>query len=298
MTQMVFYKPLRCWKLITCLSPVLYCVWKKVLTRKRKRESDVKVSGLIESWEVSGCEDGYPVIWLSTDIADYDCQKPAANYKKIYDHFFEKARVCVEVYKKLTKSSGGLDMLSKKTDGAFADIPVLTALRDESLKHGNFVQAKLTSAGGNLNIGLKLGDNEMKINQTSLNTSEVEEEDEDKKLARLLQEEEYWQSMKQKKNQGAASLRSKYYIKINEDEIADDYPWPAYYKNSVQETDEFIIFDSDFDVYESDDLPQSMLHNWSLYNLDSRLISLELPPMKPCSDIDVTILWVRRYDFR
>jgi DNA (cytosine-5)-methyltransferase 1 len=32
-----------------------------------------------------------------------------------------------------------------------------------------------------------------------------------------------------------------------------------------------------------------MLHNWALYNSDSRLISLELLPMKPCSEIDVTI---------
>ncbi|KAJ7976049.1 DNA (cytosine-5)-methyltransferase [Quillaja saponaria] len=302
----------------------------------KRKEKGIRCEGFgrIESWDISGYEDGYPVIWLSTDIADYECQKPATNYKKHYDHFFEKARVCVEVYKRLSKSSGGdpecsldellagiarsmsgskcfsgsasvkdfivsqgefiykqligLDMSSKKSVMKFSDIPVLAALRDESLKHGNFVQAKLTTASECLNIGIKLGDEESKISQSSLNTGEVDE-DEDIKLARLLQEEEYWQSMKQKKHQGSASSKNKYYIKINEDEIANDYPLPAYYKNSVQETDEFIVFDSDFDVYETDDLPRSMLHNWSLYNLDSRLISLELLPMKPCSDIDVTI---------
>ncbi|KAJ7982772.1 DNA (cytosine-5)-methyltransferase [Quillaja saponaria] len=42
----------------------------------KKKEKGIRCEGFgrIESWEVSGCEDGYPVIWLSTDIADYDCQ--------------------------------------------------------------------------------------------------------------------------------------------------------------------------------------------------------------------------------
>ncbi|KAJ7975528.1 DNA (cytosine-5)-methyltransferase [Quillaja saponaria] len=156
----------------------------------KKKENGIRREGL--SWDISGYEDKYPVIWLSTDIADYDCQKPATSYKKYNDHFFEKARVCVELYKKLSKSSGGdpecsldellagiafsmsgskcfsgsasvkdfvisqgefiykqligLDMSSKKSDRTFAHIPVLTALGEESLKHENYVQAKLTSA--------------------------------------------------------------------------------------------------------------------------------------------------------
>ena len=84
-------------------------------------------------------------------------------------------------------------------------------------------------------------------------------------------------------------MSNKYYIKINEDEIANHYPLPAYYKTSNQETDEFLVFDSDIYMCDTDELPRSMLHNWSLYNSDSRLISLELLPMKPCADIDVTI---------
>lgn len=93
----------------------------------------------------------------------------------------------------------------------------------------------------------------------------------------------------QKKSQGSSSLSGKYYIKINEDEIANDYPLPAYYNTSNQETDEYVVFDSGADTYYMDDLPRSMLHNWALYNLDSRMISLELLPMKPCAEIDVTI---------
>lgn len=301
----------------------------------KKKEKGVKCEGFgrVESWDISGYEDGSPVIWLSTDIADYDCQKPAASYKKVYDLFLEKARACIEVYQKLAKSSGGdpdisldellagmvrsmsgskcfsgtasikdfvishgefiykqligLDMTSKANDRTFADIPALIALRDESKKQANYVHAQVMPSNGSLRIDSGVGDEENKNQMDSV--ASVNEEDEDAKLARLLQEEEYWQSMKQKKNSRPTSVSNKYYIKINEDEIANDYPLPAYYKTSLQETDEFIVFDNDYDIYDTQDLPRSMLHNWSLYNSDARLVSLELLPMKPCSDIDVAI---------
>lgn len=169
----------------------------------------------------------------------------------------------------------------------FIELPALAALRDECNKHGNFAQAKSASSGKGIVIGSKSIDGEAAAQYGS--SAGGAEEDEDVKLAKLLQEEEYWQSRKQKKNQGSASGSSKFYIKINEDEIANDYPLPAYYKNDEQETDEFIVFDSELDMVDIDDLPRSMLHNWSLYDSDSRLISLELLPMKSCDDIDVTI---------
>ncbi|KAL2334436.1 hypothetical protein Fmac_015649 [Flemingia macrophylla] len=301
----------------------------------KKKEKGVRCEGFgrIESWDISGYEDGSPVIWLSTDIADYECHKPATSYKKYYNHFHEKARACIEVYKKLAKSSGGdpdisldellagmarsmsgskcfsgtasikefvisqgefiykqligLDMTSKANDRLFADIPALVALRDETKKQANYVHAQLMPSDGALRIGSEIANEENKNQMNSV--ASVDEVDEDAKLARLLQEEEYWHSMKQRKNSRSASASNKYYIKINEDEIANDYPLPAYYKTSVQETDEFILFENDYDMYDSESLPRSMLHNWSLYNSDARLVSLELLPMKPCSDIDVTI---------
>ncbi|OMO90364.1 hypothetical protein CCACVL1_07400 [Corchorus capsularis] len=196
--------------------------------------------GRVESWSISGYEDGCPVIWLSTDVADYHCW-----------------------------------------------LPVLSALRDESGKRENVGQ-EIAFSGGTLSIGKETGEGESKLDQSYSSTSATEE-DEDAKAARLLQEQEIFESMKQKKNQGPASMSNKYYIKINEDEIANDYPFPAYYKNSNEETDELVVFDRDFDVCDPEDLPKSMLHDWSFYNSDSRLISLELLPMKPCPDIDVTI---------
>ncbi|GKC25486.1 DNA cytosine-5-methyltransferase, partial [Tanacetum coccineum] len=108
------------------------------------------------------------------------------------------------------------------------------------------------------------------------------------KLARVLQENEDWQATRQKKRQIHAPSSSKLYIQINEDEIANNYPLPTYYKTFAEETEEYVIF-NDFETMDAEQLPRSMLHNWSLYNYDSRLISLELLPMKPCADIDVTV---------
>ncbi|KAJ4950398.1 hypothetical protein NE237_027230 [Protea cynaroides] len=284
--------------------------------------------GRIESWAISGYEEGFLVIWVSTDVADYNCVKPASNYKKFYDHFFWKASSCVQVFQKLSKSLGGnpnlsLDELiagvvrsisgsksfpsgvsikdfvisqgefiynqliglddepSQKDDKKFSDLPVLMALREESRKKGDFVPSKARSSAG-----IKISDESEKLKESASFTG-VGEEDDDAKLARLLQEEEYWKSMKSKKGQRPANTSNKFYIKINENEIANDYPLPAYYKTSAEEMDEYIVFDNDINVYDTDLLPRSMLHNWSLYNSDSRLISLELLPMKPCAEVDV-----------
>ncbi|KAL5697799.1 DNA (cytosine-5-)-methyltransferase [Ranunculus cassubicifolius] len=293
---------------------------------EKKKEKGVRCQGFgrIEEWAISGYDEGSPIIWVSTDIADYDCVKPAASYKKFYDLFFEKARACLEVFKKLPKSSGanndisldellagvarsmsgvksfvggisardfvlsqgefiynqliGLERTSSKNGPVFAEMPVLVALRDEGRKRAEFNMPQKAKSNGTLKI--------KDVDQTNQSSTCVAEEDEDQKLARLLQEEEMWNSRKQK-NKRQTSSSNKFYIKINEDEIANDYPLPAYYKTSQEETDEYLVFDSD--TCDPDDLPRSMLHNWALYDSDSRLISLELLPMRPCDEVDVTI---------
>ncbi|RVW55300.1 DNA (cytosine-5)-methyltransferase 1A [Vitis vinifera] len=230
----------------------------------KEKQKGVRCEGFgrIESWAISGYEDGSPVIWVSTDVADYDCVKPASSYKNFYDHFFEKARACVEVFRKLSKSSGGnpdlsLDELlaSVVRSMSASRVACPCGLRDEGCKRGDFMKAKGGSSGGSSMSGLRIRD-------IGNEADESFEENDDVKLARLLQEEEYWQSIKQKKSQGSAPLSNKYYIKINEDEIANDYPLPAYYKTSNQETDEFLVFDSDIYMCDTDELPRSMLHNW------------------------------------
>ncbi|XP_042490225.1 DNA (cytosine-5)-methyltransferase 1A-like [Macadamia integrifolia] len=301
--------------------------WEESSDKNKEKGVRCEGFGRIESWAISGYEEGSPVIWVSTDVADYDCVKPANNYKKFYDHFFWKARSCIQVFQKLSKPSGGnadisFDELiagvvrsisgsksfpsgmpikdfvisqgefiynqligldeSQKDDKKFSDLPVLAALREESRKRGDFLPSNAPSRAS-----LKIRDGSAKLDESVTSTG-ITEEDEDAKLARLLQEEEYWKSMKSKKGQRPATGSNKYYIKINENEIANDYPLPAYYKTSVEETDEYLVFDNDINVYDTDSLPRGILHDWSLYNSDSRLISLELLPMKPCAEVDVT----------
>ncbi|CAL5329866.1 unnamed protein product [Camellia sinensis] len=289
--------------------------------------------GRLESWAISGYDDGSPVIWVSTEIADYDCFKPANSYKNLYCLFYEKAHACIDIYQKLSRSCGGdpnqsleellakvvrsmsgrnnfppgmsvrdfivsqgefifyqligLDETSNKNEQMFSELPVLAALRDESKKNKGCVVGELIPSDRVLDTNLEIRDRH-NLNQSHA-SSNADEEDENMKYARLLQEQENWQPPRQNKRRRVGTSPNNYYIKINEDEIANDYPLPAYYKNSVQETDEYLIFDGFNDANNPNELPRSMLHNWALYNSDSRLISLELLPMKPCADIDTTI---------
>jgi DNA (cytosine-5)-methyltransferase 1 len=110
-------------------------------------------------------------------------------------------------------------------------------------------------------------------------------EDEDAKLARLVQEAEEWKMTLQKSKRETS--QKNVYIKISETEIANDYPLPAYYKPCNPETDEC---DLDIKVHMSvNNLPVRILNNWALYNSDFRLISLELIPMKPGAENDIVI---------
>ncbi|KAF2293999.1 hypothetical protein GH714_006229 [Hevea brasiliensis] len=117
------------------------------------------------------------------------------------------------------------------------------------------------------NLGI-VGNTSLKVVEESADQSTSTtcgtEEDEDMKLARLLQEEENWLSMKQNNRQSSVPP-SKFYIKINENEIANDYPLHTYYKTSVEEIDEFLAICNDG----SNELPENMLHNWTLYNSDA-----------------------------
>ncbi|KAL1212909.1 DNA (cytosine-5)-methyltransferase 1 [Cardamine amara subsp. amara] len=288
--------------------------------------------GRVEHWSISGYEDGSPVIWISTELADYDCRKPNASYKKIYDYFFLKACASIAVYKRLSKSAGGdpdtsleellaavvrsmidskyfsssaavqdfvivqgefiynqlagLDETAKKHETNFAEIPVLVILRDENSRLDKAVQMEGNPSNGSLRID---GVSQVAEGETLTTDQLVDGADEDRRYAKLLQDEEYRKSMQRpRKNSSTASASKNVYIKIDEDEIANDYPLPSYYKTSKEETDELLLSDAGYEV-DPDDLPRRTLHNWALYNSDSRLISLELLPTKACDNMDVTI---------
>ncbi|KAJ9174798.1 hypothetical protein P3X46_013403 [Hevea brasiliensis] len=200
------------------------------------KEKGVRCNGFgrIESWVISGYEEGSPVIWVSTGLAYYDCIKPSYKYRRFYNLFFEKAHACVEVYRNYQGHMGefihnqliGLDATAKKNDKMFTGLPVLSFLTSEAATSGIV---------GNTSLKVV----EESADQSTSTTCGTEE-DEDMKLARLLQEEENWLSMKQNNRQSSVPP-SKFYIKINENEIANDYPLHTYYKTSVEEIDEFLL---------------------------------------------------------
>ncbi|CAA7027839.1 unnamed protein product [Microthlaspi erraticum] len=296
-----------------------------------EKEKGVRCGGFgrIEHWSISGYENGVPVVWISTELADYASVKPAATYRKYFDHFYHKALASVEIYKKVAKSAGGspdmsfdeliaalarsmagnkylpdasyvrdfvtvqgefiynqlagLDETANKNEMRFVEIPVLVALRDEKSKQNNPVHMEGVSSTGALKI------DGVSDNREGKKPVQDEAVDEDERYAKIVQDEEYRKSLQRpRRNGGRAAPSKNAYFKTTEDEIAIDYPLPAYYKTSQEEADELIVTEADYE-FNYEDLPRSMLNNWALYNSDSRLISLELLPMKPCADMDVTI---------
>ncbi|KAL0454530.1 UNVERIFIED_CONTAM: DNA (cytosine-5)-methyltransferase 1B [Sesamum latifolium] len=105
--------------------------------------------GRVEEWAISGYEDGSPVIWVSTEIADYDCIKPSGGYKKFYDHFYAKASACIEVYKILSKTSGSnltLDELLAGVVRAMSGMKCFSgglSIRDFVVSQGDFIYNQL-----------------------------------------------------------------------------------------------------------------------------------------------------------
>ncbi|KAF3791508.1 DNA cytosine-5-methyltransferase 1B [Nymphaea thermarum] len=282
--------------------------------------------GRIEMWSISGFETGWPTVWVGTEVAEYSCLKPAPSYKRHFDLFFDKALLCVEVFKKLSKSFGGdprvgleeliagtirsltvndnfsggnptkefivsqgefvfnqlvgFDeeesmMMTTIQNGRFSEMPALIALRDDCRQLGF---SSFRPPGS------------IKICENSTGGSVDGEMDKSEKMARLLHEEELWKAMKQEKVKSRGSSRkTQYYIKINESEIAAYYPLPAFYKPSAHETNEYLFFEDDVYMLTPDMLPRRTLHDWALYNSDSRLVPLEAVPMQHGIESDVLI---------
>lgn len=283
--------------------------------------------GRVESWSITGYEDGVAAVWFSTGYAEYMCVKPAGCYKKFFDMFYEKAALCIEVYRALSKPDGGdpelgfddmvaqvirsmntkkgnntgrfygrdyvvsngefvanqlmgLDKTSSGTDQFFSGLPALVTLENECRKLDISICRDVGKDGS---IKIQEGGG---ISAPAC-SSPGEDVDEDEKFARLLQEEENWNAMKTQRR--APAGKKKFYIKINENEIANDYPLPAFYKSTEDEMDEYVFFDDDTPILATEDLPRRMLHDWSLYNSDSRFVPLELLPMLPNTEADVEV---------
>ncbi|KAG6551170.1 hypothetical protein Mapa_007405 [Marchantia paleacea] len=155
----------------------------------------------------------------------------------------------------------------------------------EELKNLSANRRQRRLGGENLHAGAPLAENE---------TADGSPWGDDYRLARRLQNEEdglLETGMDLASNRPARrtpAAKGKFYVKINENEIANDYPEPEYYKSDEPETDEYVMFAEDVHP-DDDDFPHRFLDDWTLYNSEMRLVSLELLPMLPCAENDMQI---------
>ena len=60
------------------------------------------------------------------------------------------------------------------------------------------------------------------------------------------------------------------YLRVSEEEIADDYHAPTAYRKEEEETDELLLFDEDCADLDPEYLPRRLLTDFSIYNAEVR----------------------------
>ena len=88
---------------------------------------------------------------------------------------------------------------------------------------------------------------------------------------------------------GPPKGQSAEYIKVSEAEIADDYPAPTPYNKEEEETDELLLYDEELAECDPECLPRRLLTDFSIYNADGLMATLELLPMLAGVDTDVEL---------
>ncbi|EOA17989.1 hypothetical protein CARUB_v10006424mg [Capsella rubella] len=270
------------------------------LDEEESKEKGVRCEsfGPVQRWYISGYEEGSPVIWISTDLAEYCLCKPATRYKKMFDYFFEKAFACVAVYNSLSKNpdtslDGLLAAVVRSTISRSKFFSSGVAVHDFVRFQGEFIYNQLVGLEAsfvNNPVLVSLRSESSKVPCTmALRIDEshgmTSEEVKGTKHAILVQDEEYRKFIQPRRSKASSNG---VYIKVNEVEIANDYPPPKYYESTNEEVDETLLYKHGYEV-EGRDMQCKTLQNWCLYNSESRFISLELLPMQPCADIDVAM---------
>ncbi|CAI5497839.1 unnamed protein product [Closterium sp. Naga37s-1] len=253
--------------------------------------------GPIDGWYIDGYEKANTAarIMITTDAATYVCCRPAAKQKKDFTPLQDKANLCVEVFRALSKPDGGdptislpevvarvsralgrpcrddlvaahafvaqqlcgLDEDADEDDQLFSGLPALESLKEEGAKHAavrSIVEARQASAKEHTGKNPAATNGALVIRDTAGGSGSSSRAGEgasvgidDEELARLVAEEEEKEAEAKRgggRRKGAGGGgRQERYLKINEKELADDYPPPRYYKSVDEETDEFLFDD-------------------------------------------------------
>eukprot|EP00884_Botryococcus_braunii_P022842 jgi/Botrbrau1/9241/Bobra.180_1s0003.1 len=281
-----------------------------------KRDAGVHVSrvGPLRDWRLD-CEDTSARICVKSPLAEYICCQPAPTFKKVFVHLRDRADVAFQVVKALSSHLGGkpdtsmeevvVRLARNKVGKGYGGPRMALAVNanfimgqlelhkcgSESLAHTAFAAA-LAEEAANLEAvakqqggGITIRDEpkpdpvpqEAVQSRTALSSAEEARLQADADLARQLQAKLDAVEARGPPRKGGA--KGQPYIKISESEIADDYPMPAQYVKEEEEADELMLMDEDLFDAPPEDLPRCTLTDFSIYNAEGFLASLELLPM-------------------
>lgn len=109
--------------------------------------------GPILEWGFEGYDKGEPSVFIGTGLAYYTLMQPSGKYKKHFNVLYEKAIVCVEVYRALSPSSGGdpeiglSDLFARVARSLRSGTQFFT--RDYLIEHGTFIAEQLKALDAN-----------------------------------------------------------------------------------------------------------------------------------------------------
>ncbi|KAL6767831.1 MET1 [Auxenochlorella protothecoides x Auxenochlorella symbiontica] len=249
---------------------------------------------------------------LSTPLAEYILLKPAPGYKKTFGNLFVQAALVREVCLALSPAKGGdleasldeviLRLARSKLDHGYASareallinaklvIAQLSKLDDVSGPKG--LKYLLTECGKALvkeaasykYVGVQRpGATGIHIRDDTRPEAAPADEDAqtlaDADFARQLQAQ--MDATAARAARGGAKPRGPAYVQVSAEEIANDYPAPLAYAKEEEEVDELLLADEEElgGGADPETLPRRLLTDFSVYNAEGWLASLELLPM-------------------
>jgi DNA (cytosine-5)-methyltransferase 1 len=285
----------------------------------------VELIGPLRSFSLD-CSGKEVAVSLHTDAATYITVRPAASYKKVFSNLSGQADITFEVVQALMPQLGGNVQASLEEIIArlarTKTVKGFNTPREGLLLNGKFLLAQLTkmdigSSAGSKGAVSNLGDTAfakaladalkdfkyvgaqganagivISRDPRAKKTDEATEGDAqmqaDIEFARQLQAKMDVEA-RGRGRAGPPKGQSAEYIKVSEAEIADDYPAPTPYNKEEEETDELLLYDEELAEYDPECLPRRLLTDFSIYNSDGLMATLELLPMLAGVDTDVEL---------
>ncbi|KAI8108585.1 hypothetical protein M9434_006610 [Picochlorum sp. BPE23] len=245
-------------------------------------------------------------IVVCTSRAEYRVVKPAAVYKKSFENLDGQAAIAHQVYHAI-KSIG---METVGLDHVIAHLARCKVTKDFSspreglLINGSFVleqlkmvDERISSCGFYTELKEEVSRYMYKGRFASEDSTGIviQREGSDSAVdAQEIADQQYAMQLQAKMDREVtagrnASRECQEYIKVNEEEIAGDYPLPMQYVKEEEELDEFILYDEELEMLSPEEYPKRVLTQYSIYNADGFLSSLELLPMWSGVDPDVAL---------